>query len=323
LFDWLTNLVFPEQASSLAAHVDALYVFLIMVAAFFSALIFVLVTVFVVKFRRSKHPRPQQIKSSFALEIAWSTIPLIIALYIFVWGAKLYWQMYDVPAHAEGSEVFVVGKQWMWKMHHPEGPREINQLHVPTGQAVRLTMTSEDVIHSFYVPAFRIKQDVLPGRYVNMWFEPIKPGTYHLFCAEYCGTGHSEMIGSIVAMEPAKYQEWLRGSDTTPSMATAGQQLYVQLGCQSCHTGESGATSPPLLGRFGQKVALKDGSAALFDEHYIRESILDPNVRVTQGYEAIMPTYRGQISEEGLLQMVAFLRAKPMATAPASRPATP
>jgi cytochrome c oxidase subunit 2 len=301
--------------------VDAVYTFLLAVAGFFTALIYILVIVFVVKYRRSKRPTAEQVPASLGLELTWSIVPLLIAMVIFVWGARVYWQMYDTPAEAMDSEIFVVGKQWMWKIHHPEGPREINALHVPVNRPVRLTMTSEDVIHSFFIPAFRIKQDVLPGRYVSMWFEPTQVGTFHLFCAEYCGTEHSGMVGSIIVMEEAQYQEWLRHGETAPSMAAAGQQLYVQLGCQNCHNGQQGVASPPLLGRFGQKVTLASGQTTRMDEAYIREAILDPGVHVTAGYPPIMPTYRGQISEEGILQLVEFLKtSRPTTTAPATQP---
>lgn len=308
MLDWLENLIFPERASTVAGEVDALYLFLIGVAGFFTVLIYVLVIYFAVRYRRSRRPRAEQVESSLALELFWSGIPFLLAMVMFVWGAKLYWQMYSVPAVAAEAKIFVVGKQWMWKIHHPEGPREINELHVPVGRPTRLVMTSEDVIHSFYVPAFRIKQDVLPGRYVQLWFEATKVGTYHLFCAEYCGTDHAQMVGRIVVMEPAAYQEWLRSEATGPSMATAGQQLYVQLGCQSCHTGDLGAASPPLLGRYGKRVALKSGRPAAMDEEYIRESILNPGVQVASGYEPVMPPYQGLISEEGILQIVEYLK---------------
>jgi cytochrome c oxidase subunit 2 len=310
MLDWLTNLIYPQRASTMAGHVDALYTFLIVIAGFFTVLIYVLVTYFAVRYRRSRHPQAQQVESSLALELTWSGVPLLIAMGIFIWGAELYWQFYNTPPAATESQIFVVGKQWMWKIHHPEGPREINELHVPLGRPIQLTMTSEDVIHSFFIPAFRVKQDVLPGRYVSMWFQPTKPGTYHLFCAEYCGTDHSSMGGHVIVMEPAQYQEWLTTGQTYPSMASAGQQLYVQLGCQTCHTGQPGASSPPLLGRFTAK-----------DEPYLRESILDPGVKIAPGYPPIMPTYRGLISEEGILQIIEYLKASRLTAT--TQPVTP
>lgn len=309
MYDWLENLFYPPRASTLAGGVDKLYTFVVGVTVFFTVLIYILVIVFAVKYRRSKRPRSEQVESSLALELFWSGIPFALAMVIFAWGAVVFWQIHNIPPAANEAEIFVVGKQWMWKIHHPEGPREINKLHVPVGRPVKLVMTSEDVIHSFYIPAFRIKQDVLPGRYTQMWFEATRPGTYHLFCAEYCGTEHAAMIGQIVVMEQADYQEWLRAEQATaPSMASAGAQLYTQLGCQGCHTGQNGASGPPLLGRYNDVVVNLPGGQRYTSE-YLRESILDPGVHVTPGYPPIMPTYRGLISEEGLLQITEYLRS--------------
>jgi cytochrome c oxidase subunit 2 len=209
---------------------------------------------------------------------------------------------------AEPLEIFVVGKQWMWKIQHQEGPREINELHIPVGQPVKLTMTSEDVIHSFSVPAFRVKQDVLPGRYTTMWFEATKTGTYHLFCTEYCGTEHAGMGGSIVVMEPSDYQAWLGGGGGE-SLTEAGERLFGQLGCATCHADEAGARGPALRGVYGSDVTLSTGGTVAADESYLRESILQPASKVVAGYDAIMPTYLGQVSEEGVLQLVAYIRA--------------
>jgi cytochrome c oxidase subunit 2 len=202
-----------------------------------------------------------------------------------------------------------MGKQWMWKAQHPLGKSEINMLHVPVNQPVKLIMTSQDVIHSFYIPAFRVKKDVLPGRYTELWFEATKTGEYHLFCAEYCGTEHSQMIGSVVVMEQLEYERWLSGNVAGESMAAAGQRLFEQRGCASCHAGTSDARGPALAGLFGKEVQLEDGRTVTADESYLRESILNPQAKVVAGYSPVMPTFEGQISEEGLLQLVAYIKS--------------
>jgi cytochrome c oxidase subunit 2 len=226
---------------------------------------------------------------------------------MFGWGSLLFLRNARTPP---GSfEIYVVAKQWMWKIQHPEGLREINELHVPTGMPVRLVMTSEDVIHSFYVPAFRVKQDVLPGRYTSMWFQPTRAGKYHLFCAEYCGNQHSAMGGWVYVMEPAEYEKWLSGGSTGESMATTGQGLFERLGCSSCHRSEGGGRGPSLEGLLGKKVQLDSGQAVVADESYIRESILNPRAKIVGGYQPLMPTFQGQVSEEQLLQLVAYLKS--------------
>jgi cytochrome c oxidase subunit 2 len=224
--------LFPEQASTVAGHVDALYLFLVALTAFFSLLIGGLIVVFAVKYRR-RHPHEvgASIHSDLRLEVAWTVIPLLITMIIFVWGASVYFTIARTPD--EALDIYVVAKQWMWKFQHLDGQAEINELHVPVNRAVRLTMTSQDVIHSLFVPAFRVKNDVIPGRYRTMWFEATKPGRYHLFCAEYCGTRHSGMIGHIVVMEPSEYQAWLTGGSATGSLADAGQKLFQALACNT------------------------------------------------------------------------------------------
>jgi cytochrome c oxidase subunit 2 len=206
-------------------------------------------------------------------------------------------------------EIQVVGKRWMWKLQHLNGRREINELHVPAGRPVKLTMTSEDVIHSFYVPAFRIKADVLPARYSTAWFEATKPGRYHLFCAEYCGTKHSQMIGSVIVMEPSDFQAWLTGEDRGITLAAAGEKLFQSLGCVTCHNATSRARGPNLESVFGTPIKLETGDTVLFDENYIRESIVEPRARLVDGYQPIMPTFRGLVSEEGILQLIEYLKS--------------
>jgi cytochrome c oxidase subunit II len=298
----------PEQASSIAGDVDLLYLYLIAISGFFTVLIFGLIFVFALKYRRRSEeevPRPNY--GSLRLEILWSVIPLLIAITFFVWGARVFFTISRAPDDA--MDIYVVARQWMWKFQHPEGNREINELHVPLGRPVKLTMTSEDVIHSFYVPAFRIKQDVLPGRYTTVWFEATEPGRYHLFCAEYCGAQHAGMRGSVVVLEPGAYEAWLTGGAAEGSMAERGERLFNQLGCVTCHLHDGSGRCPSLVGLYNEPVVLATGETVIAEEGYLRESILQPNAKIVMGYQPIMPTYQGQVSEEGLLQLIAFIRS--------------
>jgi len=307
---WSGFPLFPEQASTVAGRVDALYIFLVAITVFFSLLIAALVLGFAIRFRRrSEDERPPAIHGSLALELTWTLIPLGIVLLTFIWSAELYVSMARVPRGA--MEIGVVGKRWMWKLQHMTGQREINELHVPVGIPVKLTLTSEDVIHSFYIPAFRVKKDAVPGRYSTAWFEATKPGRYHLFCAEYCGTKHSGMIGTIVVLEPAQFQAWLSGGATGLSLASAGEKLFQELSCVTCHRSDSGARGPNLVGLFGSSVKLMSGETAFADEGYIRESIATPSAKIVEGYQPIMPTYQGLVSEEQLLQLVAYIQTLP------------
>src|SRR5688572_29747840 len=249
--------LFPEQASTMAGRVDALYFFVLAISAFFGLLIATLVVVFAVRYRRrSPDERPAAILGSVALELTWSLIPLGIVLIIFLWSTEIFFSMVRVPPGA--MDVYVVGKRWMWKAQHMTGQREINELHVPVGVPVKITLASEDVIHSFYIPAFRVKKDAVPGRYQHMWFTAIKPGKYHLFCAEYCGTKHSGMIGSVIAMDPASFQTWLSGGLQASPIVTE-QKLFTDLGCVTCHRADSEGRGPRLDGVFGHEVKLASG----------------------------------------------------------------
>ena len=308
---------FPEQASSLADNVDALYYFLLTVSAFFTLLIAILVIYFAIKYRRrSDDERPHPVAGSLKLELAWTIIPLAIAMVMFFWGAALFFALSRPPEGA--MEIYAVGKQWMWKFQHLDGQSEINELHVPVGRPVRLTMASEDVIHSFFVPAFRTKSDVLPGRLTTAWFEATRPGRYHLFCAEYCGTKHSAMIGWVIAMDPVEYQTWLGGGAVSGSLADAGQRLFQQHACNTCHRPDSLARGPNLIGLFGHPVRLADGRTVIADESYLRESIVAPNAKLVEGFQPLMPTYQGLISEEGILQLIVYIKSlsKPPASSP-------
>jgi len=305
---WSNLPLFPEKASTIAGRVDLLYFFLVSVAGFFSVLIFTLVLIFAIRYRRRVGNRTAtQIHGSTALEIVWTVIPLVLTMVMFGWGAVLY--VRNARAPAGSLEVYVVAKQWMWKLQHPEGNREINELHVPSGVPIRLVMTSEDVIHSFYVPAFRIKQDVLPNRYTTMWFQPTRPGKYHLFCAEFCGTEHSAMGGWVHVMEPGEYEKWLSGAAGGESMASGGAALFERLACDSCHKPEGGGRGPSLVGLLEKQVQLADGRTVVADESYIRESILNPRAKIVAGYQALMPTFQGQVSEEQVLQLLAYIKS--------------
>lgn len=304
----------PENASSLVWGVDILYYVLIALSALFTIPIVLLIVYFGVKYRRGSSADRSPAHTPHWLEWSWIGGLFVLVLPIFLWSTYWYLYMYRVPQDA--MEISVVGRQWMWKFQHPTGQREINELHIPVGRPVKLQMTSEDVIHSLYVPAFRTKQDVLPGRYTVMWFDSTKAGTYHLFCAEYCGTHHSTMIGSVIVMEPAAYQAWLNSGGQTAtgggqpalSMAESGRLLFQRNGCASCHISDGSGPGPRLEGVFGAQVQLEDGSVVVADEGYIRESILNPNAKVVRGYEPIMPSFQGQISEEQVMQLIAYLR---------------
>ncbi len=305
---WHNIPLWPAQGSSLAGNVDLLYIFLIVVTGAFTLLVFALVAIFAIKYRQRPGRKPTQIEGSYALEATWTLIPFGIFMVMFVWGAAVY--MKGVQPPADAMDIFVVGKQWMWKVEHPEGVREIDALHVPVGRDVRLTMISQDVIHSFYVPAFRMKQDVLPGRYTTMWFHPTKVGTYHLFCAEYCGTLHSGMIGEVVVMSPTDYAAWLHGNAAAGTMVSDGQRVFAQLGCSSCHrTDNTQGRGPNLAGVYGHPVMLDNGQTVNADENYIRESILNPGAKIVNGFNPIMPTYNGIVSEDQMLSLMQYIKS--------------
>jgi cytochrome c oxidase subunit II len=316
----------------MAPRVDALYFFLVGVAAFFTILIAGLIVYFAMKYRRRTPGAigvPMQ--GGTLLEITWTVVPFLITMVIFVWGASVYFAMASPPP--DTLNIYVVGKQWMWKFQHLDGQREIDELHVPVGRKVKIIATSEDVIHDFYVPAFRVKADVIPGRYVNIWFEATKPGRYHLLCAEYCGTKHSGMIGEVIVMEPADYQAWLSGGAPEGSLASAGEKLFADLACNTCHRPDSQGRGPVLDGLFGKTVALQNGDMVAVDEDYVRESILNPAAKIAAGYQPIMPTFQGLVTEDQLLQLVEYVKslqrqpevptARPLPAGPATGEATP
>lgn len=307
---------FPEQASTIAPRVDGLYFYLIGISAFFSLLIFVGVVYFAVKYRRRSEdePPPPQMRDDMRLEVAWIVVPLALVMIAFFWGASVYYAMARPPQDA--LEIFVVGRQWMWKFQHPDGQREINELHVPFGRPVKLTMASEDVIHSFFIPAFRVKHDVVPGYYTNLWFEATKTGRFHLFCAEYCGTQHAGMVGQVVVLEPNEYEAWLSGATgrgmtgaAQGSVTGRGQQLFRDLGCHTCHLQDRQGTGPMLAGLFGSVQKLQNGQSVTVDESYLRESILNPQAKIAAGFQPVMPAYQGRVNEEQVMELIAYIKA--------------
>jgi len=312
----------PESASTFSWKVDALYFYLSGVTLFFTLLISATLIFFIIRYRRrTPYEIPRPVAGSHKLETVWTIIPFVIAMTFFGWGAVVYFEQYKPPQNA--IEVYVVGKQWMWKLQHATGQREINQLHVPVGRKVKLIMTSEDVIHDVFIPAFRTKADAVPGRYTVLWFEATKAGTYHLFCAEYCGMNHSGMVGSVIVMESRDFDNWLSGNTGTATPAAAGQQLYQTLGCASCHgaNGEGGR-GPTLAGLFGKQTPLASGGSVIADEAYLRESIINPQAKLVAGFGPIMPTFQGQVSEDQLVQLLAFIKSLQVSSGSGTLPAT-
>ena len=310
--------LFPEQASSVAPLVDGLFLFLVVVTGAVSLLIWLVIFYFAIKYRRRPdNELAQEQEPPAILEMTWTVVPLIIFIGIFVAGAWVFLRMQVVPRNA--LEVYATGRQWMWKFQHPTGQREINELHVPVGRAVKITMASEDVIHSLWFPAFRMKADVLPNRYRTLWFQATKTGRFHIFCAEYCGTSHSGMIGSVIVMEPTDYQRWLAGG-TEGSLASQGEKLFQKYACNTCHMDNGTGRGPVLAGAYGKTRPLADGTNVVIDDNYIRESILRPQAKIAAGFQPVMPTFQGQVSEEDLIRLLAYVKSLP---APQSAGATP
>jgi cytochrome c oxidase subunit 2 len=304
--------LFPESASNFAPQVDGLYGYMVVVSAFFSVLVAFLIIFFAVKYRKRADGSKPTVTNDHSigamfLEIAWSVIPLGLSLVMFAWGASIMFEESRPPK--DSLNIYVTGKRWMWKIQHLEGAREINELHVPINRNIRLTLTSEDVIHDFYVPAFRTKTDVLPGRYTTEWFRPTRIGSYHIFCAEYCGTKHSGMIGTVYVMSAEDYDKWLAQGSGEGSMAEEGESLFRQLGCGNCHVKDGHGRAPDLTGAYGMKVDLSDGTSVRIDEQYIRESVLYPQAKIVAGYDRIMPTFKGLISDEGMLKLIEYIKS--------------
>lgn len=302
--------LFPDQASTFAWQVDLLYAYLIIVSIAFTIPIVVAILYFGLKYReKEKYATPEEMHGSIALETVWSIIPFVISMTIFLGGAYVYYNQFRIPDDP-AMEVYVVGKQWMWKLQHSTGQREINELHIPVGRKVKLTMTTEDVLHDFSIPAFRTKTDVVPGRYTYLWFEATKPGKYHLFCAEYCGLNHSGMGGFVYVMEQRDFDNWLSGNVSGQTPVEQGRDLFEnKLGCASCHAGGPQQRGAKLEGIFGHEVKLVGGGTVIANEEYIRNSILNPSGQVVEGFQPIMPTFKGQVTEEQLVSLVAYIKS--------------
>jgi cytochrome c oxidase subunit 2 len=314
--------LFPQQASTLASRVDDLYFFIIGITVLICTATAVILIYFAIRYRRRAVDEvPAIIHGSLALELTWTIIPLVIVLVMFGWSVWVYFGFSIAPL--DSVEIYVTGRQWMWKVQHPDGQREAvgffapddataptaaSEMHVPVGQPVKVILTSEDVIHSFFIPDFRVKQDALPGRYTSLWFQATKPGRYRVYCAEYCGMNHSRMAGWIVAMEPAEFQKWL-SERADRSLALRGRQMFLKLQCIACHTGRGDARAPVLEGVYLQKRTFTDGKSAIADEAYLRESIMNPRAHVVEGYSPIMPPYQGQVTDDELLELIAYLKS--------------
>jgi cytochrome c oxidase subunit II len=299
--------LWPTAASEMSDRVDALYIFLIAVTGAVTLVVLCLCIFFIFRYRHNRHPVADQIAGSIPLELTWTLVPFAIFMIFFLWGASIY--VSEATPPRDSLQIYVVAKQWMWKIQHETGQREINTLHVPMGRDVRLTMISQDVIHSFWVPEFRIKADVLPGRYTTLWFHANKPGTYHLNCAEYCGTLHSGMIGEVVVMDPVNFQAWLSGGNAMGSFAATGQKLFQELGCTECHRFDTQGRGPNLVGVYGKPVLLSDGSTVTADDAYVRQAILNPGAEIVAGFQPVMPSFQGIVTEDQLLSLIAYVKS--------------
>ena len=304
----LLHAIFPSQASNMAPKVDNIYFALLALCGTVAILIFLVAAFFCIRYRRGTKVDRTPLKGSpIPLEITWTAIPLFIFIGIFFWAAEVFFGMSRPPADA--TEIYVVGKQWMWKIQHPDGRREINELHLPVGQPVKLIMTSQDVIHDFFVPGFRTKQDVVPGRYTTEWFTPTQSGRYHIFCSQYCGTNHALMVGTVYVQEPAEQARWLAQQPAPDSLVSIGERVFRTRGCSGCHAPNAAIRAPLLDGIYGKQVPLSDSTLVTANEQYLRDSILLPNKQISAGYQPIMPTFQGQISEEELNAIIAYLKS--------------
>ncbi len=308
LVNWLKNsAIFPPEASTIAPYADALYFALVGMTITGLILVMTMVLIFSLRYRKERHPEAVQIEGSTLLEATWTLIPLGIFLVFFVWGALLYFRVFNPPPNS--MNVYVVGKQWMWKVEHPGGQHEIDALHVPEGVPIQVTLISQDVFHSFSIPAFRVKREAIPGRYTTVYFQATKPGKYHLFCTQYCGTDHSAMIGWVYVMTPEDYSKWEASNTSGASLAQNGERLFASVGCNACHNGTASARGPNLANVYNTRIRLTDGSTVVANEAYLRETILNPSTHVPAGYAPIMPTYQGQISEDGLIDLVEYIKS--------------
>lgn len=300
--------IFPTSASTTATRVDEIYFVLLLFSAFILALVFLPMIYFLFKYRRGNRASRESIKlPTNRIEVTWTLVPTLVAMGFFAWGADVYFYQEVPPANS--LQINVIGKQWMWKVQHQEGNSEINEIHVPVNRAVKLTLASEDVIHSLFIPAFRVKQDVVPGRFLTEWFKPDRIGTYHFYCSEYCGADHSEMQGTVYVMSPAQYGQWLAQGGPRDNLARKGEKLFREFGCSGCHVNSVAVHAPPLAGLYGKMVPLNDGTFVRADDQYIRDSILLPASQIVAGYQPIMPTFEGRVNEEQLLQLIAYIKS--------------
>ncbi len=299
---------FPDEASNFAGSVDSLFSFILLTSLFFSVTVTLLVIFAAFKYKRkSEGEVGSTVEGNNVLEVGWTLFPLVLAIAMFSWGAAVYVNFRTAPK--DTLDIYVIGKQWMWKLQQPNGRKEINELHVPVNRDIKLIMGSEDVIHNFYVPAFRVKMDVVPGRYNTLWFRPTKVGKYHFFCSQYCGTNHAVMGGWVTVQDPADYAAWLsdEGGDVNP--VAAGEKLFTQLACATCHVPNGTGRAPSMNGVYGAKVLLADGSTVTADESYIRESIVQPKAKIVAGYQPVMPTFQGLVTEEQILNLTAYIKS--------------
>jgi cytochrome c oxidase subunit 2 len=304
---WLLHLLGPG-ASTIAGRSDLLFTVMLILCGSVALAITGCLVWFCIRYRKgSSAERSRPPSNARTLELAWMITPLLIFLAIFAWAASTFVDLHRSPVDA--LPVYVVGKQWMWTLQHRNGRREINELHVPLGQPVRLVMTSQDVIHSFFVPAFRLKQDVVPGRYTSLSFTATRLGDFHLFCSEYCGTEHPLMLGRVVVMAPAAFAQWLGSGPGVPGLAQQGFALFRERGCSGCHAAGSTVHAPLLDGLLGSTVHLQDGRTIVADENYVRDSILAPDKDVVAGFAPVMPSFAGQLSEEQIEALIAYLRS--------------
>ena len=314
--------ILPYEDSTFAASVDAIFVSLLVLCSGITLGVFAVILAFCIRYRRgSKADRTQfpSHQTQVGIELTWIVIPLIIFIGLFIWAGNVYYRMFSPTA--DGLPVYVIGKQWMWKIEHPGGQREINQLHIPVDRNIVLTLTSQDVIHDFDVPAFRIKHDVLPGRYVRMWFRASKLGTYHLFCGQYCGDFHSQMVGDVIVMSGTDYVAWLQNSGTQnvpETLAAEGSRYFHALGCSGCHEGSQVVHAPSLDGIYQQPVPLQSGQVVVADDDYLRDSILQPAKNVPAGYQPVMPSFQGLVSEEQIIALIAYIKSQRIVNPPNS-----
>jgi cytochrome c oxidase subunit 2 len=313
-------------ASSFAARVDGVFAGLLITGAVVIVILTALTLTFLIRYRREAKVNRAAVRiATWKIETAWTVGTTLVFLGFFFWGATVYLDIKHPPAGDNVDEINVIGRQWMWDIRHPDGRREFNTMHVLVNRPVRLLLSSEDVIHSFFVPAFRLKQDLVPGKTVEAWFEPTRTGTYTLFCAQYCGTEHSEMLGQIIVQSPADYATWLAGDwkdaaaaaarNADPRLRPAGHRLFVQYGCSVCHDSATTVRAPSLVGIFGQRVRLSDGTLVRADDQYLHDSILHASQQVVAGYGPTMPTYDGVVSEADVLTLVSYLKSLTPATA--------